>query len=139
MIRHAASKATTAKFVQADALDLPMSDGTFDVVLLASLINVVPDRVKLLHEVQRVLKPGGKISVLFPTPAFTGEKAEEIVTNRNLDYFSSAAISFWASFGRKLTPSDVSGEIAAVGFGKPKIALLFDNNIASVTATKKTT
>jgi len=78
-------------------MNLPIDNEVFDTVLLASLLNVVPERLKLLREVNRVLKPGGMISVLFPTPAFENEKAIEISTQLNLGEISTAAISVWAA------------------------------------------
>ncbi len=43
------------------ALDFP--DHTFDIVILHLILAVIPDAVKCLKEAERVLKPGGQISV----------------------------------------------------------------------------
>jgi ubiquinone/menaquinone biosynthesis C-methylase UbiE len=45
---------------QADALDLPFDDGTFDAVLCQFGVMFFPDRVAGYRETLRVLKPGGR-------------------------------------------------------------------------------
>ena len=48
-------------FVQADAMQLPFPDGTFDVVLAHSVLESGLDPVRLLAQASRVLKPGGRL------------------------------------------------------------------------------
>lgn len=136
MIRRAAKIKTNAEFIQADALHLPMQNDAFDTVVLASLINVVPDRKGLLKEVHRVLKPNGMISVLFPTLAFDSNEAERIATQRNLGPISAAALSVWATAGKKLNPADIGDELSKTGFSNGSTELYLENNIASVRAYK---
>ena len=47
----------------ADAGDLPFGDGSFDAVLLATVLGEVPDPLGCLLEVSRVLAPGGAVTV----------------------------------------------------------------------------
>lgn len=47
-------------WAQADALDLPFADGTFDAVLCQFGAMFFPDRVKGYAEARRVLRPGGR-------------------------------------------------------------------------------
>ncbi|MFQ5567465.1 MAG: class I SAM-dependent methyltransferase, partial [Paracoccaceae bacterium] len=47
-------------WTQADALDLPFADGSFDVVLCQFGAMFFPDRVKGYAEARRVLRPGGR-------------------------------------------------------------------------------
>ena len=49
---------------QMDAADLRFSDDSFDIVYAPYLISVVPDPVKVLLEMRRVCRPGGRIVVL---------------------------------------------------------------------------
>mgnify|MGYP000863919067 CR=1 FL=1 len=46
-------------FVQADGMDMPYADATFDVVISMNVMNVFEDKVGLFREVRRVLRPGG--------------------------------------------------------------------------------
>ena len=45
---------------------IPFPDGWFDVVTLLSVLEHVPDERAILGEVQRVLRPGGRLIVLVP-------------------------------------------------------------------------
>ena len=46
-------------FEKADAMQLPYSDDSFDAVLIANALHIVPDPEKVLSEIDRVLRPGG--------------------------------------------------------------------------------
>jgi ubiquinone/menaquinone biosynthesis C-methylase UbiE len=46
-------------FKVADAMSLPYADNSFDVVLIANALHIVPDPEKVLQEIARVLRPGG--------------------------------------------------------------------------------
>lgn len=46
-------------FEQADALNLPYEDCSFDAVVIANALHIVPEPEKVLGEIRRVLKPGG--------------------------------------------------------------------------------
>ena len=46
-------------FFVADAQDLPFMDNAFDFIYSECVLNLVPDRNKVLQEIHRVLSPGG--------------------------------------------------------------------------------
>jgi ubiquinone/menaquinone biosynthesis C-methylase UbiE len=46
-------------FEKADAMNLPYRDDSFDAVLIANALHIVPDPEKVLSEIDRVLRPGG--------------------------------------------------------------------------------
>lgn len=46
-------------FEKADAMDLPYEDQSFDAVLIANALHIVPDPERVLREIGRVLRPGG--------------------------------------------------------------------------------
>ena len=46
-------------FEKADAMDLPYDDNSFDAVLIANALHIVPDPEQVLREIGRVLRPGG--------------------------------------------------------------------------------
>lgn len=78
-----------------DAMMLPYDDSAFDVVVAASVINVVPDARKVMSEMQRVCAPGGTVSVLVPSTDFTDEDLDAVVETRGLAGFSRAALTKW--------------------------------------------
>lgn len=58
-------------FIYADAMDLPFSDASFDVVTISFGIRNVNDVDTALAEMLRVLKPGGRLIICeFSTPTF---------------------------------------------------------------------
>jgi len=46
-------------FEVADAMNLPYGDASFDAVIIANALHIVPDPEKALSEIGRVLRPGG--------------------------------------------------------------------------------
>jgi ubiquinone/menaquinone biosynthesis C-methylase UbiE len=63
MLDHAAGTQDTDPRItwqQADALDLPFDDGSFDTVLCQFGVMFFPDRIAGFSEARRVLKPGGR-------------------------------------------------------------------------------
>lgn len=49
------------EFRQADAVELPYEDAVFDVVYCVQVIEYVKDLDRTLHEIHRVLRPGGRL------------------------------------------------------------------------------
>jgi phosphatidylethanolamine/phosphatidyl-N-methylethanolamine N-methyltransferase len=49
---------------QADAMQLPFGDNTFDHVFISHVISVVSDPYRLVREAQRVAKPGSRIVIV---------------------------------------------------------------------------
>ena len=52
------------RLLQMDAANLKFADDTFDIVYAPYVISVVPDPVRVVGEMRRVCRPGGKIIVL---------------------------------------------------------------------------
>jgi SAM-dependent methyltransferase len=53
-----------AVYMRADARSLPFDDGAFDVVCCFAVLHRVPEPMGILHEMVRVLAPGGRIAVM---------------------------------------------------------------------------
>lgn len=64
--RYAEQRGVAVEGVQADARELPFDDDSFDVVVVASLVHLVPGTDRLLHEVQRVCRPAGRLVIAGP-------------------------------------------------------------------------
>jgi len=70
---------------QGDAQDLPYEDESFDAALLVAVLGEIPDQDAALREVNRVLRPGGRLVVgelagdpHFVTPGSLGRRAEAV-------------------------------------------------------------
>jgi SAM-dependent methyltransferase len=51
------------KFVDGLAERLPLPDGSIDVVISNGVINLCPDKLAVYSEIQRVLRPGGRVQI----------------------------------------------------------------------------
>jgi len=86
------------KLIEGNAYELPFEDGSLDLVNMVTVLQEIPDRNKALHEVKRVLKPGGlfAVSELFPDPDYPwksttiklGEGAGFVVDEVSGDFFN---------------------------------------------------
>ena len=56
--------------VTGSGYDLPFRDDSFDMVALFDVIEHIEDDVRVLSEVQRVLKPGGRVFISVPAYQF---------------------------------------------------------------------
>lgn len=64
MVKRAQEKlGSNAKIVQGDAEALPYADGSFDRVLASSLLSHVKNPEKVVQELARVVKPGGRVVI----------------------------------------------------------------------------
>ena len=64
MLERARAKSASIDWVQGDALALPFPDGSFDAVTVGFGVRNVVDLERGLAELQRVLRPGGRLGVL---------------------------------------------------------------------------
>ncbi len=64
-----ARRATDAHTVTADATRLPFVDGAFDAVLIRDVLHHIGDVGGVLAEARRVLRPGGRLTLLEPNRA----------------------------------------------------------------------
>ncbi len=122
--RHSAN----VSFQQGDGLALPLADSSYDAVTISFGLRNMGDLRKSLHEMRRVLRPGGKMFVLeFSRPArwfrpfyyfylrrilpglaqlVTGDRAAYIYLNESIEQFPDR--------------DALSAEIRAVGFAEVK-------------------
>lgn len=102
MLVKAQQMPSPVQFNQADATRLPFPDQHFDVVLAASLINVVDSPRAVLAEMRRVCREGGTVSVLVPSQSFSDADAKRYLEAEQLTGFSRAAFLTWNRLGRKM-------------------------------------
>jgi len=75
---------TNAEFREGLAEALPVEDGSADVVISNGVINLCPDKMVVLQEINRVLKPGGRLQV------------GDIVVHKEVPDSARADIDLWA-------------------------------------------
>lgn len=80
--------ANRARFQRVDASGgLPFNDETFDAVICIDAINHLPDRVAVLREWYRVLKPGGTLVFTDPIVVTGPLTDQEIATRASIGFF----------------------------------------------------
>ena len=55
-----------ADIKEGDALSLPFADGEFDRVVAAEILEHIPADIQAIHELVRVLRPGGTMALTVP-------------------------------------------------------------------------
>jgi len=70
------------RLLQMDAADLKFADDAFDIVYAPYLISVVPDPVRVAHEMRRVCRPGGRVILLnhFLSPNLFLSRVERLIS-----------------------------------------------------------
>lgn len=122
-----------AQFQRADATSLPFLDGAFDVVLAASLINVVDLPRAVLAEMQRVCAEGGAVSVLAPLQSFSNVDANRYIEAERLDGLSGAAFSAWHHLARKMEVEVLQGYFTECGFADASTETLLGGMVVAIT------
>jgi phosphatidylethanolamine/phosphatidyl-N-methylethanolamine N-methyltransferase len=62
--RLARKEIRNVRLLEMDAADMKFATGAFDIVYAPYLVNCVPDPIKVVREMRRVCKPGGKLVIL---------------------------------------------------------------------------
>ncbi len=132
MVKRARENAPECTFIAGDALALPLERDVVDVGFAASVVNVVTDAQTLVGEMARVVRPGGHILVLFPTPRLPDEAAK-IAHRRELVGLSAAALATWASKAPKRRPAVIEALFEKASLLDIRVDRFFDDTVASVT------
>jgi len=89
---------------------MPIEDNTIDAIISNCVINLSPDKAQVFREANRVLKPGGRITV------------SDIVTEGVIPEEIRKDLDSWAScVSGALPQEEYLKDIEAAGFKKPKI------------------
>jgi ubiquinone/menaquinone biosynthesis C-methylase UbiE len=83
---------TNVTFVRADAQDLPIATGALDLVVTSYSLHHVPDQARMLREMARALKPGGRvgiIDILVPDADGASQQANAIEIARDRSHTKS--------------------------------------------------
>jgi ubiquinone/menaquinone biosynthesis C-methylase UbiE len=88
---------------QGDATALPFEDDSIDAVVLTAVLGEIPDPVAALRQIQRVLKPGGRLVVgeLFGDPHFTTQSALKRQAGEAGLAWESHSGNWFGYFGRR--------------------------------------
>jgi ubiquinone/menaquinone biosynthesis C-methylase UbiE len=103
-------------FVEADALDLPFEDESFDAVVSFETIEHVNDDARFLSEMRRVLKPGGIFICSTPNVAYTAHPPFHAREYSPEEFYGVVEQSFprWSATGN-ISNSGIGWGICTIG------------------------
>jgi len=117
-------------FEQADAMDLPFDDQTFDAVVIQFGVMFFPDKPKALSEARRVLRPGGAL-IFNVWDRIEQNEFAEVITTALAEFFPDDPPMFlprtpygYFDHGR------IASDVAAGGFGTPEMVVVAARSIA---------
>jgi SAM-dependent methyltransferase len=94
-----------ARFMLGSIEDVPLPDGSVDVVISNCVINLSPDKDAVLRESFRVLRPGGRFAV------------SDIVLTRDVDDSLRGVVALWTGcISGALRDDDYVARLGAAGF-----------------------
>lgn len=64
LLQQASKHGIKARLLEGDATQIPLPDNYADEVISTLVLCSVPDQAKALHEIRRILKPGGRLMVM---------------------------------------------------------------------------
>ncbi len=102
-----------------DCYDLSFSQGSFDSLLMANLLHVIPFPEKALQEAKRVLKTGGKLLVLSFTTWGMEEDRKEALNRRYAEAFGKAPKT-----RKAISPEDLERMVLPFSFQVEESSLL---------------
>ena len=85
------------KLIEGNAYELPFDDNSLNGVYMITVLQEIPDRDRALQQVNRVLKPGGILSVteLFPDPDYPWKSTTVKLGNRAGFITDEVSGNFW--------------------------------------------
>jgi arsenite methyltransferase len=99
------------EFVKGYIEEIPLADDSVDVVISNCVINLSADKRKVLAEVSRVLKPGGRFAV------------SDVIADADMDEATRADMQQWTGcIAGALTRDEFEGALAAVGLTDIEVA-----------------
>lgn len=110
---------TNVEFRQGEAENMPVADASVDWVISNCVINLSPDKAKVFSEIQRVLKPGGRISI------------SDIVADALPDFIRTDTSSYCGCIGGAIPTADYLRMLTQAGLADVKVEtrLDYDNDM----------
>lgn len=112
-----------AEFLKGEMEDVPLPDGSVDVIISNCVVNLSPDKDRVLREAQRVLRPGGRVAIA------------DIVTRGRVPAALKRSMELWAGcLAGALAEEEYRQKLAAAGFVDVEIETLREYTADDATA-----
>jgi ubiquinone/menaquinone biosynthesis C-methylase UbiE len=103
---------TNAEFLKGEMEDMPLPDASVDVIISNCVVNLSPDKDKVLREAFRVLKPGGRMAIA------------DLVTVGKLPEAVRQNLSAWAAcVAGAMDAKEYIAKLIAAGFQNPEVEI----------------
>jgi SAM-dependent methyltransferase len=104
---------TNAEFLKGRMEEVPLPEASVDVVMSNCVVNLSPDKDRVLAEAFRVLRPGGRFAVA------------DVVTLRPMPQALAERVELWSEcLGGALEVDDYRARLAAAGFADAEVEVL---------------
>jgi SAM-dependent methyltransferase len=118
----------SAKVVKGEATNIPLGDGSIDVVTSNGVLNLVPDKQKAFSEIFRVLKQGGRLQLA------------DIVTSEDVQAACGIVPQLWADcIGGASVEKDYLDMIRKAGFSDVEVVDRIDYFASSPESVRRLT
>lgn len=102
--------APNVEFVKGDMDALPLPDSSVDVIISNCVLNLTPDKARVLLEANRVLRPGGRLVI------------SDIITRREVPEVLRHDLTAWAAcIGGAMSEAECYERLNAAGFVDPVV------------------
>jgi len=119
-------RAKNVKILKWSAVEIPLDDGSVDVVTSNGVLNLVPDKKQAFREVYRVLKPGGRIQI------------SDIVVQSNVQKVCGLIPQLWADcIGGAAVESEYLAGLREAGFKNAEVIRRVDYFSQSISENTK--
>lgn len=98
--------AKNVKFQAGRAEKIPLADRSVDLVVSSNLLYLLSDPVQGLREMNRVLKPGGKLALLNPSTLMRRPEMATYLKKHGMNGFGAEAFLSWAAAAEAHQPYD---------------------------------
>ncbi|BCG63195.1 MAG: hypothetical protein methR_P0889 [Methyloprofundus sp.] len=136
MIELAKINNSNIDFAVANVLELPFASEFFDVVIAASLLNIVPNKTKAMDELTRTCKKGGVVTILVPAAEFNDANLLALQTSLGSLGFSGAAMDAWHKLAPKMNANDIACLFKQAGLTEMTTKNYLQGMVVSVSAIK---
>src|SRR6266487_3015890 len=102
--------AENVEFLKGEIEHIPLPDNSVDVIISNCVINLSPDKDRVLREAFRVLKPGGRFAV-----------SDVVTRGEILPEIRQSVLAWVGCIAGALEENDYRGKLAAAGFDKIEI------------------
>lgn len=128
--------ASPVRFICGELTDARLEAGGYDVLLGASILNLIADPRRWLQQLPRLLVAGGKASFLFPSPQFSAMGVRAYARAHELNPASQARLQVWQQAAPRLAAHEAVQWLATAGFSEVIVHEYWDAMLVSVSAQR---